>query len=156
MSWRMPPGFMNATTAPPSAAGCVAVSCPSAITSPSVSSPNGELARVRSPWIRPMTRFDSGADWLTYCVTTACSAAAGGDGAAVRAAGDRRAAAAREIACAAVQHCAAGLEAALMDHEHRHLDALVGELGDGPVGCVRLVHERQAGHTRRRDDRRRG
>ena len=41
----MPPGFMNATTAPPRFAGCVATYCASAITSPSVVSPYGDAAR---------------------------------------------------------------------------------------------------------------
>ena len=62
----MPPGFMNASWAPPSPASWVATYWASAITSPSADSPNGDPVRVRSPWIRPITWLASGADAVTY------------------------------------------------------------------------------------------
>ena len=54
----MPPGFMNATFAPPKSVGDVAASWASAIASPSVVSPWFE--RVRSAVIRPTTRLTIG------------------------------------------------------------------------------------------------
>ncbi len=71
MSARMPPEFMNAISASPRLAGAVAASWASAITSPSVDSPEATAVRVRSPWIVPMTWFASGADAVTYWFTTA-------------------------------------------------------------------------------------
>ena len=63
---RIPPGFMNATFASPRPTGAVAASCASAITSPIVDSPSAFCAGVRSPWIRPITWFASGAAAATY------------------------------------------------------------------------------------------
>src|SRR6266508_442772 len=79
-SARMPPGFMNASWAPPRLSGLVAVSWASAITSPRVDSPYPLGVRVRSPWIRPMTRLASGAAAVTYWSTSALTCGSSLDG----------------------------------------------------------------------------
>ena len=56
----MPPGFMNAATAPPSSGGVVAASWLSAMTSPSADPPAGFCLRVMSAVIEPITRLASG------------------------------------------------------------------------------------------------
>src|ERR671923_1287968 len=75
-SARMPPGFMNATTAPPKSVGAVAASCASAITSPSAVSPDspGATSRVISDVIEPTTRLAIGAAIALYLSTIAASA----------------------------------------------------------------------------------
>src|SRR6266516_274385 len=83
-SARMPPGFMNASCAPPRAAVFVASYCASAITSPRVDSPSGEAVRVRSPWILPMIWFASGAAAVTYCWTTPATVGSANDGSGCR------------------------------------------------------------------------
>src|SRR5215218_1920672 len=65
-SARIPPGFMNATTAAPLLAGLVDSSWASAITSPSADSPDGAVARVMSAVIEPTTLFACAAERFLY------------------------------------------------------------------------------------------
>src|SRR3954454_19282554 len=81
----MPPGFMNASCAPPRDGSLVDWYCASAMTSPSVSSPRVtapavDAVRVRSPWMLPMMRLASGADASTYCLTSAATVGSASDG----------------------------------------------------------------------------
>ena len=62
----MPPGFMNATTAPPKSVGDVDASCASAITSPSVDSCAELVARNMSAAMEPTTRFSIGSEIAVY------------------------------------------------------------------------------------------
>jgi hypothetical protein len=71
----MPPGFMKATTAPPLAAGFVASSWASAMTSPSADSPAVVGVRVMLAVIDPTTLLPSGADSVPYFETIAVSVA---------------------------------------------------------------------------------
>ena len=55
-SARIPPGFMNATTAPPKSVGAVEASCASAMTSPSAVSWANDVVRVMSAAMEPTMR----------------------------------------------------------------------------------------------------
>ncbi len=67
----MPPGFMNATTAPPKSVGEVEASWASAITSPSADSPAALFVLVMSADCEPTTRLAMGPDRALYLLMIA-------------------------------------------------------------------------------------
>ena len=66
MSVRMPPGFMNATTALPKPAGAVAASWESAMMSPRTDSPAAFWSRVSGAVEAPILRLAMGAEIAVY------------------------------------------------------------------------------------------
>src|SRR5450756_288868 len=76
-SVRIPPGLVIATTAPPAAAGTVASSWASAITSPRADSPAGFAVLVISTVIDPITWLAIGTATARYGASSAVMAAFG-------------------------------------------------------------------------------